>query len=197
MIVIFKLLTPSERRITTTVCHDWLNLVNGYFSKDNWLVLTSDLDYTPTESLFRTYSDVSTTFLSFSQIEIKSLPINAEKRLLMENFIGLVGDIVTSLKITCDFDQVGSEFIRNLFSKFPKLETLEVSSDVLFMDLSANTVLNSMKILASCSGYSMMSPGTIALLHSKTSDDRKVSLEILSHFKHLKVLFSCFVSFSL
>lgn len=137
MILIFKLISSSKRRNLTTVCRNWLGLVNDYFPQDNRIVITKHSDFS---SLFWTFYRRSkvTKKMPFPYLVIKSFSTDFIDLYRFSRFLELIGDEVKYLQIHDVYlsDLPNNWLNEKAYSKMANLRKLEVDNISYLGDLS-------------------------------------------------------------
>lgn len=142
--MIFKNLSASQRRNKMIVSERWLNLVNNFFSKDNQIVLTGNLNYSRNGQLYRTFSNRLRTTKekrSFPHLLIKEFPCEGKRLEEFSHFLDLIGEeiqflVIEDLQIDVVIEMRDNFFNDMIYAKLPNLKSLEVSYDELLGDLT-------------------------------------------------------------
>lgn len=152
--MIFKRLSPSQRRNLMTVCGSWLKLVNEYFARDNCIVLSEDTNFSSRGPLYKTFSKrlhMTKDKRSFARLVIKTFPDERSKLKKLSHFINLIGDEIEFLTIQempayHDYKMPDEWLNEKIYAKMPNLQCLEVVDEDLFGNFSFPTVLQMIKL---------------------------------------------------
>lgn len=159
MVLIFKLLTPTQRRDVMPVCRDWLKFVSDFFPRDNCIVLTENSNFSRAGMLYKTFANRIETYKGarhFPYLKIKSFPNEIAEVRKLSRFIDLIGEGVKFLTIDVSFCEIdwteppnnlpSSWFNDKLYLKMPNLKSLEIEDDDMLGDLCFPKDLQTIKV---------------------------------------------------